>query len=158
MNKQERHEQNEKHATTPEPGDYWSEMLCGACVVLKVTDTTVIYCTTKKSMDTDHWMWDLNVLQLKTREDFKVWLQYSGTNTRYWCDVNPGAHGWACHGVDYKKAKVLAPVNKVEAPAAQSTFKWTTFEELKEEIESRDGWQFGDREAIWKTLFEEARA
>ncbi len=82
---------NHKHAMYPERGYYWSEMLCPVLVVLKVTDTQVVFCKTKKPVGKDYWTWDLSKKDILPRLAFFKYLQYE-TLPKCWCDVNPKAH------------------------------------------------------------------
>lgn len=85
---------DEKHATDPQPGDYWQEMLMGVLVVLSRTGDLVHICDGKKDAGRDHWTWDFKKLKTLTIEQFKKRLGY-GTIPGYWASVWPGAHMWA---------------------------------------------------------------
>lgn len=84
-------ELNDKHLDDPQPGDYWHEMFCGICVILKRIRNQVVLCRTKKSIDKDHWTWDLDRLEIMTLDDFKAWLSYNSI-PGCWCDVCPKYH------------------------------------------------------------------
>lgn len=62
---------SEEHASNPEPGDYWHEMLCPVCVVVSVSEGKVTICKTTKEVDPDHWTWDISKLETMKVEDFK---------------------------------------------------------------------------------------
>jgi hypothetical protein len=83
-----------KHATNPEPGDYWSDHLVGVCVVLAVYLGNVVICRTKKDIDADHWTWDLTKLDTFRISEFNRWLSYSEI-PGYWGEVTPRGHLWA---------------------------------------------------------------
>lgn len=82
---------NERCASQPEPGDYWQEMLCGAAIVLAVSETDVTICRTKKDAGPGRWTWDLTKAEKMGRDEFERYVRYD-TNDGFWCDVMPGAH------------------------------------------------------------------
>lgn len=83
---------NEQHAKTPKVGDYWSDHFVPVCVVLEVGKVGITLCRKTKDTDENHWTWDLDELELMTRNDFDKWLQYGGSTSGYWAWVNPEAH------------------------------------------------------------------
>ena len=100
-------ETNLEHATNPQPGDYWSEMIIPICVVIATMGNLVIYCSTKKdSEDGKGQTWDLEKLQSKTRDEFKKWVCYGSEamSHKTWCDVRPNEMMWAV-----EKASQLTP-------------------------------------------------
>lgn len=93
----ERHELNNKHKLNPEPGDAWFERLfTGICVVIGTVGTMVILCKTKKDVGGNQWTWDLDKLEMKSKDDFSAYVSYSSASMKdlTWCDVQPGAHMW----------------------------------------------------------------
>ena len=78
---------NEKHATSPEVGDYWHEMLCGIQVVLAVKDDSVTVCR-KKITDADGWSWDYSKIEKVSRADFAKYPRY-GSIKGFWCGCVP---------------------------------------------------------------------
>lgn len=91
---------NKKHLNNPKEGDYWQEMCCGICVVLKVMNNTLIICKTKKEVSTSHWTWDLDNVELISKKKFKEWLTYDTISDKTWCDVMPENHKWAVEEFD----------------------------------------------------------
>jgi len=83
---------DEQHSSNPEAGDYWEEMLCGACVVLAVSVGMVIFCKTRKELDSNHWQWGLDKKEVLTLDAFKDWLHYKTMPDKCWCHVHPRAH------------------------------------------------------------------
>ncbi|MBD3292989.1 MAG: hypothetical protein GF393_08705 [Armatimonadia bacterium] len=45
-------------ARDPQPGDWWHEMLCAACLVIDRDGDQVRVCRTKRSIERG-WQWDL---------------------------------------------------------------------------------------------------
>ena len=88
-------ERDIEHANNPVPGDYWQEMLVGTCVILYVTNDLVTYCSTRKSVDIDHWTWDLTKTETKTRKGFKKWLECETMPNKFWSNVTSKPHDWA---------------------------------------------------------------
>lgn len=91
----ERDDLADKHATDPQPGDYWHEMYTPVCVVLGVAAGMVIYCENTKPASPNTWTWDLSVRQAKSLEDFKRMLEYGpSVPGRYYANVEPELHKW----------------------------------------------------------------
>jgi len=104
MSTVEQKELNEKHANKPEIGDYWNEMFCGICVVLKIIENNILICKSKKYAGQDRWTWDLDKTELMGKDDFKKWISYSHIDG-YWCDVLPSHMMWAANHVTFNKIK-----------------------------------------------------
>ena len=87
---------NEKHATDPQPGDYWHEMLCPVWVVVFVDEDVVGVIQDKVDRPPNHWTWDLDKIKSVTRDAFKKRMQYKHgcVAGRYWCRVEPRSHMW----------------------------------------------------------------
>ena len=99
---------NLRHATHPEPGDYWHEMFCPVLVVLKVTNESVTYCEKRKSARPDHWTWDLSETKRVWREDFRKRLEYQSAQMKdkFWAWVAPRCHiEFADHWRDESKTE-----------------------------------------------------
>lgn len=77
----------------PEVGDYWSDMFCPVLVVVRVTDSHVMFCGTIKEVDSAHWTWDLSKLRMMSREGFAKRLTYA-TKDDCWCEVSLKPHHW----------------------------------------------------------------
>lgn len=93
MNYAEFQKRSLQHAETPEPGDYWTEMLCPVCVVVDVYGNNVIICKTKKNIDVDHWTWDLTKLEMMPKEKFRQWISYGDSGSGTWADCL-SKHEW----------------------------------------------------------------
>lgn len=100
---------NREHAKNPKVGDYWSDHFCPVAVVVSVTPYYVITIEKTKSVDPDHWTWDVEAKpNIYTRKEFFYRFTYGrcGNDTfegtddpkdiknRYWADVSPERHKW----------------------------------------------------------------
>lgn len=88
--------QNNKHKNDPQPGDAWFERCSiGICVVVGTFRDRIVICQEKKDKG-DGWTWDLDKLDMKTKEEFSDFVSYKASNMEghTWCDVYPGAHMW----------------------------------------------------------------
>lgn len=79
---------NSEALLNPQPGDYWSEMLCGTCIILEVTDDQIVLCKTKEfsKEDCQQWRFDLTKLHKTTKSQLASWLSYKG-RVLTWADV-----------------------------------------------------------------------
>jgi hypothetical protein len=89
-----REELNEKHRWSPEPGDMWDERCMYVAIVLDVRDSWVTICRDRKTVDEDHWTWDLDKVKTITIEQFASIFLYHGhevnmVGANCWADVNP---------------------------------------------------------------------
>jgi len=78
----------EQHATHPEPGDYWHEMFYPIYLVVAADAFHVWYLHKQKSVDKDHWTWDLDQIEVKPIAEFKRSLEY-GSIPGYSANVYP---------------------------------------------------------------------
>lgn len=85
---------NEKHATDPQPGDYWEDHFIEVCVVLAVVRKLVIYYDKKKQVGDNSWTCGLEKTETRTIDKFNDWLSYKSI-PGYWATVHPKAHEWA---------------------------------------------------------------
>ena len=108
-----RKETDELHAHYPEPGDYWSDHGSGVCVVLRVDEHNVWYCTTKLT-DKDGWTWDLSVIDNNSRSGFTKWLAY-GTIPGFWATVSPNRMMWAAEEYEAAQKPVFNPMGHLTA-------------------------------------------
>ncbi len=84
---------NDRHATSPQPGDYWHELSEPVCVVLVVDDRFVVICDQTQEVSELHWTWNLAVVRQVPRWNFAAWLHYQfGPVHKCWADVIPGEH------------------------------------------------------------------
>lgn len=83
---------------TPEVGDYWSEMFCPVLVVVRVTDSHVMFCKTIKEVDSAHWTWNLSKFHMMSREGFAKYLTYETKDT-CWCEVSLNPHHWVAEEI-----------------------------------------------------------
>lgn len=81
------------HAADPKPGDYWHEMFNGIALVIDAGKFFVVYLSKKKDVDQNHWTWDTNHVEVKSRDEFKKMLSY-GTIPGTWASVVPNSKGW----------------------------------------------------------------
>ena len=88
MERQIQKEMNSNALTNPKPGDYWSEMLAGICIVLEVTDNFIYICNKKLEVDDDHWTFDLTHITQLTKEQFIEYLSYKNPELGTFCDVS----------------------------------------------------------------------
>jgi hypothetical protein len=86
-------ELNEKHSADPQPGDYWSEMLCPMLVVVGTFMGHVAVIKKRIYDDGGRWTWDLSAVELMKKDEFAKWPRYSSIDG-FWADVSPGAHTW----------------------------------------------------------------
>jgi hypothetical protein len=92
MNIDDRQKLNLKHAVDPRRGDYWHEMFCPIRVVLRVTGETVTFCEKTKEVDSGHWSWDIEHVQVLPAKSFRQGLEYSSMKDKFHADVVPGGH------------------------------------------------------------------
>ena len=90
----------------PKVGDYWHEMFCPYFIVLEVIgDGTFWICDERKTVDRDHWTWDLEQARIVEKRYFDR-VKYS-PNSGFCADVieygvtNPFASKW----LEIKKEK-----------------------------------------------------
>ena len=83
-------ERNAEHLENPRSGDAWHEMLCFVAIVLDVDGDELTVCR-KKSVDKDHWCWDLDETEKMMRSAFRKWLSYD-TIPGTWADVASKPH------------------------------------------------------------------
>ena len=80
-------EQNEKHASNPQPGDYWQEFFSPCFLVLEATSFSVSFLHKKKKVGQDMY-WDVSQIETCTPTQFKKRVSY-GSIPGTWCDVEP---------------------------------------------------------------------
>jgi hypothetical protein len=100
VNYEDMKRQSQEHRIEPKIGDYWHEMFTPILVVVGVTDDAVSVCK-PKSVDHNHWTWDMDKIERMTRDAFAKYVTYEGCGTtaeslkdKCWCDVVPEAHPW----------------------------------------------------------------
>jgi hypothetical protein len=92
-----REAKKEHHLNNPQAGDYWFEdMYVPWLVVLHVVGNHVVVCEKTKSTDESHWTWDLEQVQMYSKEQFKEKLSRYGR-------ISDSSHYWAAEA--FKKAK-----------------------------------------------------
>jgi hypothetical protein len=106
---EEQERTNREHAANPLVGDYWQEHFCPVAVVVLVSPTYVLTIEKKKSVDADHWTWDLTSKpHIYTRKEFLFRFTYgrcdnpnfqgnsnlTDIRNKYYCDVLPEQHKW----------------------------------------------------------------
>lgn len=90
----EYHAVNERHALSPERGDYWHEMFCPVRVVLAVGADTVTICETTKGAGEGRWTWDFSKTRTIPKSEFGIGLHYCSEAMKhnFVCDVAPRSH------------------------------------------------------------------
>ena len=89
MTYEKQQEKNKRHADKPQVGDFWHEMFAPYHIVLAVTDTHVIICNKTKSVDADHYTFDLSETKTVTLEEHKNIVTYSTMRDKFVADVTP---------------------------------------------------------------------
>lgn len=85
------YKQNEESFNNPQPGDYWNEMFVPYFIVLEcLDDGTFVICDKQKSVDHEHWTWDLSGAKQVTKTYFNR-VKY-GSIDGYCADVSPILH------------------------------------------------------------------
>jgi hypothetical protein len=80
-------EVNEKHATNPQAGDYWSERCSPCFFVVDATPFSVTFLS-KKIQLKDGLIWDTKNFETCTPKEFKKRVSY-GSIPGTWCDCTP---------------------------------------------------------------------
>lgn len=84
---------NERHASDPQPGDYWHEMFCPVLVIAARFPIGVLVCDTPKDVGDNKWTWNLEKCRVMTVEELRRKLEYN-SRKGFWANVAPRAHGW----------------------------------------------------------------
>lgn len=96
---------SEEHLENPVPGDYWDEMLVGACIVLQVRADFIWICRDKVDVE-DGWFWDVGKITCMPIAEFRDWLSYGSI---------PGTWAW-CTPEHHKKFLKCFDQNKLILP------------------------------------------
>jgi hypothetical protein len=96
-------ELNEKHSADPQPGDYWSEMLCPMMVVVGTFCGHVAVIKKTISAGADRWTWDLSAVEIMKRDEFSKWPRYESIDG-FWADVDPGRHIWVTQALESRSS------------------------------------------------------
>ena len=88
---EERQVLNQKHIENPQPGDFWHEMFAPYHVVLAVTDSHVIICDKKVSVDSHHYTFDMSETKTISHLEHRDLVTYKTMRDKFVADVVPNS-------------------------------------------------------------------